>query len=162
MGNTKIVLTMRNLVFGGGFWGKLFHSPCQDKKHSYWLHRLNKQIESVQKKTGPDFKKFVESLGNDFGQKGEDGKVVFGGNGLPQAAKDKREEYDAALEAYMSTTVELSLDKIPLDCFSHITLTPIDWTTMEEIAEFTEADFNKQPEAQGQNQQGLHAIGGNA
>lgn len=159
MGTNKIVLTMRNLVFGGSFWGKLFHSPCQDKKHSYWLHRLNKEIERVQKKTGPDFKKFVETLGNDFGQKGDNGKVVFGGNGLPNPAPDKREEYEAALDAYMGTKVELSLDKIPLDCFSHVQLTPIDWTTMEEISEFTEKDFDKEDANEAGRVGNLHALG---
>lgn len=132
----KVVFTFGVLMFGGNFWQKVIHTPIQNDQHAYWLNKLKKKMESAQKKIAPEFRAFVKELGEKAGQKDPTGKVIASGGMLPQADNDKREEYDAMLDAFMEKTFETDLDKLPLAYFSHIQKTPMDFDAIEQVAKF--------------------------
>lgn len=136
-----ITLTHRVLIFGGGFWTKICHTPTPNQQHSYWLHKLNKKMEAAQKKNGKAFRAFLDDLGGKYGIKTPEGKVMMQQNGLPQAKPEERDAFDDMLDKYMDQTLELGIDKIPLQFFEHINKTPMDWEALEQVAEFTEEDL---------------------
>lgn len=156
----KITLTYRALIFGGGFWQKLVHSPCNDDRHSYYLHKLNKKIESAQKKTGPIFKKFIEELAAKYGQKDPAGKPIMSGNGLPQADPEQRDAYDDMLDEFMLKTVEVDFKKLPLEMFAHIGKTPMDWEPLEQVAQVSPAQLDEEDRVRKSARAQLHNITG--
>lgn len=133
MGQT-IVFTVRTLLFNTPFWQKLTSTATRDDKAGYWLNRLYQKALSAQKEHSSELTKFIEELGEKYGMKGPDGKVMMGHNGLPVARPDAVEAYDKAYDEYTNKKVEVTFHKLPLSYFAHIQKNPLDWEILEQVA----------------------------
>lgn len=90
---------------------------------------------------------FSTELGEKFGQKDKDGKVLMGPNGLPAPRHEVRDEYEDMFDEFAKTEVTVNSDKLPVEYFSHIQKTPQDWACLEAIAVIDENTLGqeKQP-----------------
>lgn len=158
--NEKVSITNKVVIFGGQFWSKLDQSPCTIDKHGYWIHKLGRKIDSTMKKVRPTFTAFTEELGEKYGKKDTAGKVIVGQNGLPQADAAQQDAYGDMLEEFMQRTNVVDFDKLPLDFFSHINKTPMDWEALEQIAIVSPAILDKSTDDKDEVQNALRSLQG--
>lgn len=156
----KVLVTNKVVIFGGQFWSKLDQTPCQNDLHSYWLHKLARKLDSTMKKVRPVFTTFMEELGEKYGKKGADGKVVFAQNGLPQADPAHQDAYSDMLDEFMQRTNSVEFSKLPLEYFSHIQKTPMDWEPLEMVAVVSPAILEEKSKNTSAVHEALHAING--
>ena len=154
----KVVLTYQGLFFGMQTLGKLLHNPAGDK-HGYWINKLFKKIQSIQKKTGPAVQKWLDDLTEEYGVKDEKGKVIME-NGIPKVAPENREAYEDKREKYLETKVELDFDRLPVSYFAHIQKTPMDWELISQISDASPATLDEFEKSKNHAHEALRAIQG--
>lgn len=134
MGQT-LTFKIKHLLFNNHFWQKIINTPASNDKAGYWLGRLFQKVQTAQKAQSPLLTKFMTELGDKWGMKDKDGKVIAGQNGLPVPHQEKRDEYDDAYNEFVETDVTVDMRKLPLEYFAHIQKTPLDWEVLEIVAD---------------------------
>jgi len=158
MENNKIVLTYQSIFFGGQTLGKLLHNAANDK-HGYWINKLFRKIDKLQKQRGPAAQKFLEDLANEYADKDEKGNPIIN-QGVAQVSAAKREEYETKREEFLDTKVELDFDKLPIEYFAHIQKTPMDWDLIGQISNASPQVLDAQESAKNHAHEALRAIQG--
>jgi hypothetical protein len=75
-------------------------------------------------------------IANKYGEKDEDGNLIPQENGTIKIPEDKIQECNEELQALFETQIEINANKLPIEVFDSIEMTPTQAMNLETIVDF--------------------------
>lgn len=92
------------------------------------IRELDKEIQL--------FEEERSKIANKYGEKDENGMLIAKDNGMIKISDDKIQECNEELQALFSTQVEINANKLSVDIFDTIEMTPTQAMNLEPIVDF--------------------------
>lgn len=92
------------------------------------IRELDKEIQL--------FEEERNKIANKYGEKDENGVLITKDNGMIKISDDKIQECNEELQALFSTQVEINANKLSVDIFDTIEMTPTQAMNLEPIVDF--------------------------
>ena len=92
------------------------------------IRELDKEIQL--------FEEERSKIANKYGEKDENGMLIAQDNGMIKIPEDKIQECNEELQALFSTQVEINANKLPIEIFDSVEMTPTQAMNLEAIVDF--------------------------
>ena len=76
------------------------------------------------------------NIANKYGEKDENGFLISQENGTVKISEDKIQDCNKELQALFETQVEINANKLPIEIFDGIEMTPVQAMNLEPVVDF--------------------------
>lgn len=126
-----ITMTVNDLLNVIPVLRELLNKPFKGAT-AFKLARLMRELD----KETTLFEESRQKLAEKYGERDENGSLVFGENGNIQLQADKLEECNAEMLGLLNTTIEVNADKIPMEAFDDINLAPAQVMAIDTLVDY--------------------------
>ena len=126
-----ITMTVNDLLNVIPVLRELLNKPFKGAT-AFKLARLMRELD----KETTLFEESRQKLAEKYGERDENGGLVFGENGNIQLQADKLEECNAEMLGLLNTAIEVNADKIPMEAFDDIDLAPAQVMAIDTLVDY--------------------------
>ena len=126
-----ITMTVNDLLNVIPVLRELLNKPFKGAT-AFKLARLMRELD----KETTLFEESRQKLAEKYGERDENGNLVFSENGNIQLQTDKLEECNAEMLGLLNTTIEVNADKISMEAFDDIDLAPAQVMVIDVLVDY--------------------------